>query len=160
MSIPTTHPAPHDPTPEDRRDHATGRADAYDAHHRGATPDELQARLEWMEDPRVSAYTAAYLRGYRAYIGDVAAEAFHQRLTDTARAYEEHTPRGVIARLRARIGELEALLAAAELRAEDAELRAGDMEFERDAARDTVGAQQEEFSAWRARGQYTTGGTA
>lgn len=148
MSIPTTHPAPHDPTPENRRDHATGRADAYDAHHNGTTLDELQARLEWMEDPRVSGYTAAYLRGYRAYLEDLAAETFHQRLTDTARAYEQHTPRAVITRLRARISELEALLAAEQLRNED-------LEFQRDAARDTVTLQQEEFSAWRARGRTT-----
>ncbi|GGU62077.1 hypothetical protein [Streptomyces lavendofoliae] len=60
-------------------DHARGRADAYDALHDGHTPQALADRLEWMEDPRISDYPAAYLSGYRAQLQDAAASAYALR---------------------------------------------------------------------------------
>jgi hypothetical protein len=53
-------------------DHAHGRATAYDAIADGIPLEVLEDRLAWMDDPTVSGttYTAAYLAGYRAQIGD------------------------------------------------------------------------------------------
>lgn len=94
MSIPTIHAAPHG-NPQDRRDHALGRADAYDEHNHGATLTDLETRLEWLDDPRVSHYTAAYLAGYRALIRDLAAQDWAQTSLATADAYRQHhTPKG------------------------------------------------------------------
>lgn len=73
---------PQPTTPMEKRDHALGRADAYDEHHAGTSLDNLEGRYEWLLDPRVSHYTAAYLNGYRAYIEDARAHEYA-----TARAY-------------------------------------------------------------------------
>jgi hypothetical protein len=51
-------------------DYAAGRADAYDAIHDGHPLNALEHRLDWLEDPRVSPFPAAYLAGYRAQIAD------------------------------------------------------------------------------------------
>lgn len=91
MSSPTIHTAPTGDTPQERHDHATGRADAYDQHNTGATLTDLQTRLEWIDDPRLSQYTAAYLAGYRALIADLAAAAWYSRQSETALAYDNHS---------------------------------------------------------------------
>jgi len=67
------------------KDHAHGRATAYDAIQDGHHLDALEARLEWMEDPTVSGttYTAAYLSGYRAQITDWRASEYGFRAAIT-----------------------------------------------------------------------------
>ncbi|MFD7868003.1 hypothetical protein [Streptomyces sp. NPDC059783] len=71
-------------------DHIQGRADAYDAIHDGHPLDALEARLEWMDDPRFggTTYSAAYLSGYRAQITDWRAYDYARRVAITHNAWE------------------------------------------------------------------------
>ncbi|MFJ2279172.1 hypothetical protein ACIOEZ_34050 [Streptomyces sp. NPDC087866] len=75
---------PHDP------DHIQGRADAYDAIHDGHSLEALEARLEWMTDPRFggTAYSTAYLSGYRAQIRDWTEYDHAERVAITHNAWE------------------------------------------------------------------------
>ncbi|MFG2532788.1 hypothetical protein [Streptomyces sp. NPDC048516] len=85
---------PKPTTPDQILDEHLGRGDANDEHHTERTTlPELEHRLECYRDPRISGttqagaskYTAAYCRGYQAYIEDAyAAEWLSADLAYTA----------------------------------------------------------------------------
>lgn len=74
-------------TPTEDADYTQGRRDAWESHHlMGDTVVQLEDRYEWIVDPRVSDYTAAYCAGYRSQIQDAhAADFFDQVLSEDAR---------------------------------------------------------------------------
>lgn len=76
---------PH--TPTEKRDYTHGARDAWEAHKLlGDSVDQLEDRFEWLVDPRVSDYTAAYCAGYRSQIANFrAAQLLEQILTEEAR---------------------------------------------------------------------------